>query len=55
VAWRRVPVGAVPRGAGYESQVTWLYDWWQRIDAWIAANRPEEATAPVLSTGPTAD
>src|SRR5215470_4065481 len=38
--WWRVPVGEVPRGADHESQVKWLYDWWQRIDAWIAQNRP---------------
>ena len=53
--WWRVPVGAVPCDADHESQVKWLYDWWQRIDAWIAANRPEDATAPVLCTGPAAD
>ena len=38
--WWRVPVGEVPRDADYESQVQWLYDWWQRIDAWITENRP---------------
>src|SRR5215472_14007125 len=53
--WWRVPVGEVPRGAGHESQVKWLYDWWQLIDAWITANRPEDAAAPALSTGPAAD
>jgi 1-acyl-sn-glycerol-3-phosphate acyltransferase len=50
--WWRVPVGEVPREADYESQVQWLYDWWQRIDAWITANRPDTAAAPVLSPGP---
>jgi len=53
--WWRVPVGEVPRGAGHESQVKWLYDWWQRIDAWITANRPEDVTATALSTGRAAD
>jgi 1-acyl-sn-glycerol-3-phosphate acyltransferase len=52
--WWRVPVGEVPREAGYESQVQWLYDWWQRIDEWITANRPDTAAAPVLSPGPAA-
>jgi 1-acyl-sn-glycerol-3-phosphate acyltransferase len=47
--WWRVPVGEVPREADHESQVQWLYDWWQRIDAWITANRPDTAAAPVLS------
>jgi 1-acyl-sn-glycerol-3-phosphate acyltransferase len=26
--------------AGEEERVTWLYDWWARIDAWIEENRP---------------
>ena len=52
--WWRVPVGDVPRGADYESQVQWLYDWWQRIDTWITENRPSGAQAPVLSAGPAA-
>ena len=43
--WWRVPVGEVPRHADYESQVQWLYDWWQRIDAWITDNRPAGVVA----------
>ena len=35
--WWRVPAASVPRSASRETQVTWLYDWWQRIDAWITA------------------
>jgi len=54
--WWRVPVGEVPRTADHETQVRWLYDWWQLIDTWITANRPVNATAPALSdTGPAAD
>jgi 1-acyl-sn-glycerol-3-phosphate acyltransferase len=41
--WWRVPFGQVPRDAGHEAQVKWLYDWWQRIDAWITENRPADA------------
>ena len=26
--------------AGEDERVTWLYDWWARIDAWIDENRP---------------
>jgi hypothetical protein len=26
--------------AGEDERVTWLYDWWARIDAWIEENRP---------------
>jgi 1-acyl-sn-glycerol-3-phosphate acyltransferase len=33
--WWRVPAAEVPRGAGREAQVDWLYDWWQRLNAWI--------------------
>jgi len=33
--WWRVPAANVPRSAAREAQITWLYDWWQRIDAWI--------------------
>jgi 1-acyl-sn-glycerol-3-phosphate acyltransferase len=39
--WWRVPVDEVPRDADHETQLAWLYDWWQRIDAWISANRPD--------------
>jgi 1-acyl-sn-glycerol-3-phosphate acyltransferase len=33
--WWRVPAGDVPRDADHETQLSWLYDWWDRIDAWI--------------------
>ncbi len=35
--WWRVPHEEIPRDHGER----WLYDWWERIDAWIAENRPE--------------
>jgi 1-acyl-sn-glycerol-3-phosphate acyltransferase len=41
--WWRVAVGDVPRDASHEAQVQWLYRWWEQIDAWISANRPEPA------------
>jgi 1-acyl-sn-glycerol-3-phosphate acyltransferase len=53
--WWRVTAGEVPRADDHETQVQWLYDWWQRIDAWITANRPENAQAPALSPGAPAD
>jgi 1-acyl-sn-glycerol-3-phosphate acyltransferase len=37
--WWRVPSAAVPRTAGHEAQVAWLYDWWERVDEWITAER----------------
>jgi 1-acyl-sn-glycerol-3-phosphate acyltransferase len=38
--WWRIPHDEVPREASHETQVKWLYDWWQLIDAWISENRP---------------
>ena len=43
--WWRVPSDQVPRDAGHEAQVQWLYDWWERIDTWISENRPALAPA----------
>ena len=48
VKWWRVPVDEVPRSAGHEAQVQWLYDWWERIDRWISDNR-SAAEAPSIS------
>ena len=47
--WWRVPAGEVPRDAGHEAQVKWLFDWWQLIDAWISDHRPAGAPG---SAGP---
>jgi 1-acyl-sn-glycerol-3-phosphate acyltransferase len=47
--WWRIPAAQVPRSAGHEEQVQWLYDWWQRIDSWISENRPGGTEAPPLS------
>ncbi len=41
--WWRVPAAEVPRGR--DEIVRWLYDWWERIDAWIEQNRPVRAPA----------
>jgi len=47
--WWRIPAPEVPRSAGHEEQVKWLYDCWQRIDSWISENRPGGTEAPPLS------
>ncbi|MBV9384285.1 MAG: 1-acyl-sn-glycerol-3-phosphate acyltransferase [Streptosporangiaceae bacterium] len=39
--WWRVPAGEVPRSLGHEEQVTWLYDWWRRVDEWISGYHGE--------------
>jgi 1-acyl-sn-glycerol-3-phosphate acyltransferase len=36
--WWRVPASEVPRQR--DEVVRWLYEWWERIDEWIAQNRP---------------
>lgn len=36
--WWRVPADQVPRERA--EVVAWLFDWWERIDAWIEENRP---------------
>jgi hypothetical protein len=33
-----VPPADVPTGE--QARIAWLYDWWARIDAWIAQHRP---------------
>jgi 1-acyl-sn-glycerol-3-phosphate acyltransferase len=49
--WWRVPAANVPRSASRGTQVTWLYDWWQRIDAWITEeNAAPRGTAPAGAT-----
>jgi 1-acyl-sn-glycerol-3-phosphate acyltransferase len=41
--WWRVPASDVPRHADRETQLSWLYDWWERMDAWITAqNAPQD-------------
>jgi 1-acyl-sn-glycerol-3-phosphate acyltransferase len=44
--WWRVPATEVPRWAGHEAQVRWLYDWWRHIDSWISDNQPASDPAP---------
>jgi 1-acyl-sn-glycerol-3-phosphate acyltransferase len=45
--WWRVRSDDVPRAAGRDAQVWWLYDWWERIDGWITAQ--DAASAPAAS------
>ena len=49
--WWRVPAASVPRSVSHDTQVTWLYDWWARIDAWITEQNPlPPDTATVSAT-----
>ncbi len=45
--WWRVPSAEVPRAADREVQVSWLYDWWGRVDAWITAHGSAHVTEGV--------
>jgi 1-acyl-sn-glycerol-3-phosphate acyltransferase len=42
--WWRVPAAEVPRGADHETQVAWLFDWWERLDGWITKESGSVAT-----------
>jgi hypothetical protein len=48
--WWRVPPDQVPRMASHETQLQWLYAWWERIDEWITENRPAGSPAPAPAT-----
>jgi 1-acyl-sn-glycerol-3-phosphate acyltransferase len=47
--WWRVPPDQVPRAADHETQVQWLYGWWERIDEWITENRPGNVARPAAA------
>jgi 1-acyl-sn-glycerol-3-phosphate acyltransferase len=47
--WWRVPAASVPRSVSRDAQVTWLYDWWARIDAWITEQNPLPPDAAAVS------
>ena len=37
--WWLVPSAELPRDRDVDTQVDWLFDWWVRLDAWVAAER----------------
>jgi len=41
--WWQIPRDEIP--AGREERIDWLFDWWERIDTWIAENRPEDLSS----------
>jgi 1-acyl-sn-glycerol-3-phosphate acyltransferase len=47
--WWRVPAADVPRDADRESQLRWLYDWWQRIDGWVTAQNVPPSSAEIFT------
>jgi 1-acyl-sn-glycerol-3-phosphate acyltransferase len=38
--WWQVPRAEIPEGR--DERIEWLYGWWERVDAWIDENRPED-------------
>jgi 1-acyl-sn-glycerol-3-phosphate acyltransferase len=38
--WWQIPRSEIP--AGRDERIEWLFGWWERIDEWIAENRPVE-------------
>lgn len=40
--WWQVQRSEIP--AGREERIDWLFEWWERIDAWIEENRPADVT-----------
>ena len=36
--WWRVSRAEIPLDK--DARIDWLFDWWERIDVWIDANRP---------------
>jgi 1-acyl-sn-glycerol-3-phosphate acyltransferase len=40
--WWQVPRAEIPEDR--DERIDWLFGWWERIDAWIAQNRPEESS-----------
>jgi hypothetical protein len=36
--WWRVPREEIP--SDREARIEWLFDWWERIDAWVDEHRP---------------
>ena len=43
--WWRVPAAEVPCRADHETQVAWLFDWWERLDGWITEESGSVATS----------
>jgi len=37
--WWHVPSAELPRAADRDAQVDWLFDWWGKLDGWVAAER----------------
>jgi 1-acyl-sn-glycerol-3-phosphate acyltransferase len=54
VRWWHVPSAELPRDRDVDAQVDWLFDWWTRMDQWVAERRVAAGHAPAAPPGPTA-
>jgi 1-acyl-sn-glycerol-3-phosphate acyltransferase len=52
--WWYVPSEDVPRDASHDAQVKWLYEWWERVDAWITDSNARAQEAPEAREAPEA-
>jgi 1-acyl-sn-glycerol-3-phosphate acyltransferase len=41
--WWEVARSEIPQGR--EERIDWLFGWWERVDAWIEQNRPEDVSS----------
>jgi 1-acyl-sn-glycerol-3-phosphate acyltransferase len=48
--WWLVPAADIPRER--EEQTAWLYEWWTRLDGWIAAHRPAAEVGAAARAAP---
>ena len=46
VRWWYVPSAELPRDRDVDAQVDWLFDWWTRMDRWVAERRVAAGHAP---------
>ena len=44
--WWHVPSAELPRDRDVDGQVDWLFDWWGRLDTWVAERRVAAGHAP---------
>ncbi len=41
----------MPHGADRDDQLTWLYDWWERIDGWITEQNQADPAPGTIAEG----
>jgi 1-acyl-sn-glycerol-3-phosphate acyltransferase len=49
--WWRVPAAQVPPATDRDEQLTWLFDWWERIDSWITEQNQADPAPGTVAEG----